>query len=83
MLSGHKVFAGQVFWLVLKNILSLPISKITGVATVVDWSTTTGQNRHQLVRSPDESTLVNFYKWSAHLNCFKPIPNITTSTISV
>ena len=80
MLSGHTKFSpDRFFGLFKKAYCRSSVSTITEVAAVVDRSTTTGQNRHQLVRSPDVSTLVNFYKWSAHLNhFFKPIPNITT-----
>ena len=77
MLSGHTKFSpDRFFGLFKKAFRRSSVSTITEVAAVVDRSTTTGQNRHQLVRSPDASTLVNFYKWSAHL--FRPIPNITT-----
>ena len=80
MLSGRTKFSpDRFFGLFKKAYCHSSVSTITEVAAVVDRSTTTGQSRHQLVRSPDGSTLVNFYKWSAHLNhFFKPIPHITT-----
>ena len=80
MLSGHTKFSPDSFFgLFKKAYCRSSVSTITEVASVVDRSTTTGQNRHQLVRSQDGSTLLNFYKWSAHLNrFFKPVPNITT-----
>ena len=58
MLSGHTKFSpDRFFGLFKKAFRRSSVSIITEVAAVVDLSTTTGQNRHQLVRSPDGSTL--------------------------
>ena len=80
ILSGHTKFSPDRFFGVFKKAFRRSsVSTISEVAAVVDRSTTTGQNKYQLIRSPDGSTLVSFFKWSVHFTrFFKSIPNITT-----
>ena len=56
MLSGTKYSPDRFFSLFKKAIRHSSVSTILEVAAVVDRSTTTGQNKHQLIRSADGTT---------------------------
>ena len=78
MLVGHTKFApDQYFGLVKKRFRRSCIDTIIGIAHVVDESTTTGQNKAQLIRNLNGEKQVDFYQWTVFLQqFFKSIPNI-------
>ena len=80
MLAGHTKFApDRFFGLFKKRFRRSSVDTIADICRVVQESTSTGQNKYQVIRSLEGKKLVNFFKWTEFLQqFFKHLPNLLT-----